>query len=242
MAERHQQTKTSFLFVQLRAPLRACAPPPAPARTAAAGARRGPPFPRSRGRLLGGRGPRAPLPGGPPRRGRAVGPRRQLPCCSAPAQGGENPGPGCAEGALADPRSQALPAPASSARGRRQPGHADPLARLPAWPTAAAASAGWTPWPDGPGRPGPQARDASGCSPSAGPGCRRRSEPGVPGRSRGVGPRPRAPAEHSGAARAPARASRARLCRHRAPQAQQGLRRPPAALPLKVRKCVRRRP
>lgn len=62
--------------------------------------------------------------------------------------------------------------------------------------------------------------------PSAGPGCRRRSEPGVPGRSRGVGPQPRAPAEHSGRGHPRAGQPRQALQAPCAPPDQQELRRP----------------
>ncbi|XP_055422924.1 PH and SEC7 domain-containing protein 3 isoform X5 [Bubalus kerabau] len=243
MAERHQQTKTSFLFVQLRAPPARVRPAPAPARTAAAGGpEEGRPFPgpgagSSAGGALGPP-PRAGPP--PPRPGRGTA-APAAPCCSAPAQGEEKTRAldarrGRARG---PPGRRRSPAPASGARGRRQPRPCRPRSLAPGMGDGGRSpSAGWTPWPDGPARPGPQARDAAGCSLPQAQAADGAQSPESRGGVEAPARSPARPRSTQGAGTL-ARASRARLCRHRAPlQTSRSCAAPPAALPLKAETFV----
>lgn len=252
MAERHQQMKTSFLFVQLRAPPARVRPAPAPARPAAAGGpEEGRPFPgpgagSSAGGALGPP-PRAGPP--PPRPGRGTA-APAAPCYSAPAKGEEKTRAldarrGRARG---PPGRRRSPAPASGARGRRQPRPCRPPSPAPGMGDGGRSpSVGWTPWPDGPARrdvwsTDPQAQDASECSLPQAQAAEGAQSQGSRGGTEAPARSPARPPSAQGAG-TPARASRARLCRHRAPlQTSRSCAAPPAALPLKVRKCVRPNP
>ncbi|XP_043310480.1 PH and SEC7 domain-containing protein 3 isoform X4 [Cervus canadensis] len=248
MAERHQQMKTSFLFVQLRAPPARVRPAPAPARPAAAGGpEEGRPFPgpgagSSAGGALGPP-PRAGPP--PPRPGRGTA-APAAPCYSAPAKGEEKTRAldarrGRARGPPGRRRSPAL---ASGARGRRQPRPCRPPSPAPGMGDGGRSpSVGWTPWPDGPARrdvwsTDPQAQDASECSLPQAQAAEGAQSQGSRGGTEAPARSPARPPSAQGAG-TPARASRARLCRHRAPlQTSRSCAAPPAALPLKAETFV----
>uniref|UniRef100_A0A8C3W6Y7 Uncharacterized protein n=1 Tax=Catagonus wagneri TaxID=51154 RepID=A0A8C3W6Y7_9CETA len=248
MAEQRQM-KTSFLFVQLQAPPARALPAGAPAWTAAAGGREeeGLPFPGARTAALG-------LPRGsaaPPLQGQGRGTRAPAARSgSAPKEekeGEENKRDlDARRGRTRGSPSRRPPrAPAPGTRGRRQPGPCGPPSRAPGMgDDRRSPSAGRERWPVRTAPPDVWATDAQsphtvrcsireaqaadGAENSAGSPGGAEAPATCPGRLRSAGDTRTTP-----------RARGASLCCYRAPlRTCRSFPAPPAALPLKVRKCI----